>query len=104
MLLARCRHKFKTLMDITKEVYEKRCLELARFFGSDVDCYQKLPGHLTDFFETVGFDRIRRLLIVTELSRTKNGKTRSQSAIARQYGMSRDQVKRIKGNCYRKMT
>ena len=86
-------------MDIPKETFQRRCLELARLFGTDVDCYEKLPAQLSEFFEQIGYDRIRRLLVIKELSRTKNGKLRSQSAIARQYDLSRDQVKRIKGNC-----
>lgn len=86
-------------MDISKETFQRRCLELARLFGTDVDCYEKLPAQLTEFFETIGYCRVRNLLVIKELSREKNGRTRSQTAIARQYEMTRRQVGRIKANC-----
>ena len=80
-------------MQIAKETFERRCLELARLFGTDVNCYEKLPAQMAEFFEIVGYKRVCSLLIIQELA-----KPRSQRAIARQYGMSRRQIERIKNN------
>lgn len=73
--------------------FEERCLQLAKAFGKDAVCFTELPSEFQDFFNCIGYTRVCAYLVICDLNRG-----RSERQLARRYGLSRDQVNRIKKN------
>lgn len=75
------------------EQFEQRCVQLAKEFGVCVVVYDELPEQYKSFFEIIGYVRVCSLLVVSELQRG-----RSETQVARRYGLTRAQVRNIKTN------
>ena len=75
------------------EQFERRCVQLAKEFGTAVDAFEALPDQFKDFFRVIGYIRVCTYLVIADL-----GRGRSENEIARRYGITRRQVRTIKAN------
>lgn len=74
---------------MNKEIFEARSLDLAARFRVIAPDYASLPDDLKDFFQTIGYDRVRRMAALGEIGKLSHGQ------IAIKCGLSVDQVCRI---------
>lgn len=77
----------------TREMFERRCLELAALFGCGAGCYADLSPSYREFFEISGYARVCAMLVLKDLDMG-----RSQRSIAIKYALTRDQVRFIQAN------
>ena len=75
------------------ERFKTRSLQLYEMFGEKAECYEALPEPFKDFVQIIGYARVCALMVRYDL---KMG--RSENATAIKYGLTRDQVRGIKGN------
>ena len=73
-----------------REVFERRCLELAALFGCGAKTYAELSPFYREFFEISGYSRVCAMLVLKDLDMG-----RSQRSIAIKYALTRDQVRFI---------
>lgn len=83
----------RNMSDEKHPQYEKRCLQLAKEFGVQSECYADLPERFKQFFEVIGYSRVCSLMVISDLSRG-----RSERSLATKYGITRNQVETIKIN------
>jgi len=77
----------------SRELFEKRCLELAALFGCGANTYADLSPFYREFFEISGYARVCAMLVLKDLDMG-----RSQRSIAIKYALTRDQVRFIQAN------
>jgi len=75
-----------------KERFEARCIELYSMFGDNVKCYDDLPAPFKEFVTIIGYTRVCSLMVRYDLNRG-----RSENECAIKYGITRDEVRGIKG-------
>lgn len=74
---------------MNKEIFEARSLDLAARFRVVANSFDALPDDLKEFFQIIGYDRVRQLAALTEVGKL------SQGQIAIKCDLSKDQVYRI---------
>jgi len=79
--------------EVSREAYQRRCVELATYLGIQVDEYAKLPAQCVEFFDLIGYVRICSMLVIGDL-----GRGRSERSVATRYGLTRRQIQGIKEN------
>ena len=79
--------------EISKETYQRRCVELATYLGIQAGSYSELPAQCIEFFNLIGYVRICSMLVIGDL-----GRGRSERALATRYGLTRRQIQGIKEN------
>lgn len=75
------------------ERFKTRSLQLYEMFGEKAECYDALPAPFKEFVEIIGYARVCALMVRYDL---KMG--RSENATAIKYGLSRGEVRGIKGS------
>lgn len=80
------------MSDKKRQQFEYRCVELYGMFGVKVSAFAELPEPFKEFVEIIGYTRVCILMVRYDLNRG-----RSENAIALKYGISRDEVRGIKG-------
>lgn len=80
------------MSDKKRQQFESRCMELYAMFGERSVSYDALPGPFKEFVEIIGYTRVCSLMVRYDLSRG-----RSENAVALKYGITRDEVRGIKG-------
>lgn len=75
------------------EQFEKRSLLLAREFGMCAETFLELPEHFREFCQFIGYMRVCSLLVIADLH-----KGRSERQLARNYGLTRNQIRGIREN------
>lgn len=76
-----------------RELFEKRCLQLAKEFGREAETFSELPTEFQGFFNCIGFARVCAFLVICDLQ-----KGLSQRRVAIRYNLTERQVERIKTN------
>ncbi len=71
--------------------HEQNCIRLANIFGCQSTTYEDIPQELRIFFEGIGPMRVCAFFVISEL---REGK--SERRIARNYGLTRPQVRTIR--------
>lgn len=79
--------------EVSKALFEQRCLQLAREFGREAVTFEELPPEFQGFFNCIGFARVCAFLVICDLQ-----KGLSMRRVAMRYHLSEGQVERIKNN------
>lgn len=72
--------------------FKQNCVRLANMFGCNTCEYESIPDDLRLFFEGIGHMRVCAIFVISDL---REGK--SERRVARIYGLTRPQVRTIRG-------